>query len=130
MDDPGGVDVDQGLDGPRSNRQHRVLVERLVGDGFGEGRAVYEFGGHPGLRCINVSGEELGGELAADPHAEFDFASEPAAKRRIRGQAGVDDFDGGEATVLVLAEVDGAESASTEANEQLVAADIGRVGFG
>ena len=65
------------------------------------------------LEASAIGGKEACRELAADPHAEFDFASEPVAKCRVGSQAWVDDLDGGQAALFVLAEVDGAKTSGT-----------------
>ena len=113
MNDSCCVDVDECLDGSRRDGQYRVLIERLLGGSLGEGGAVNKLGGHPGLGGVYIGGEEACRELAADPHAELDFASKPVAECRVSSQAWVDDLDGGQAALFVLAEVDGAKTSGT-----------------
>ena len=129
VDDPGGVDVDEGLGCSSGDGQHRVLIQWSVGYCFAKRGPVNELGGHPRLGCVHVSGQEPGGELAADPHAEFDLTAEPVTERGVGGQSGMDDLDGGKFTVFVFvsAEVDGSKRTGSKVGKDLIAADFTRV---
>ena len=79
---------------------------------------------------VHVGGQEPGGELAAHSHAKFDLTSEPVPERRVGGHTGVDDLDGGQLTVFVSAQVNGAKRTGAKVGEDLIAADFPRVWIG
>ena len=56
MDDSCCVDVDECLDGSCRDGQYNVLVEGLLGGGFGEGGAINKLSSHPGLGGVYIGG--------------------------------------------------------------------------